>query len=79
MISIERLAMEIKDKDADAAVKHLERFGFSLAEAAEVVAVFARGYNRDFSPITWQSIAIQIKSTLECSVRLGDRIDMSIG
>ena len=79
MISIERLAMEIKDKDADAAAKHLERFGVTPVEAAEVVAVFTRGHNRDFSPITWQSIAIQIKSTLECSVRLGDRIDMNIG
>lgn len=79
MKTIERLAMEILDKDANSAEKHLVRFGFSPAEAAEVVAVFVRGYNRDFSPITWQSIAVQIRSTLECSVRMGDRLDMSIG
>jgi len=76
--SKERLAMEIFNKTKENAEKHLERFGFSPAERAEITAVFARGHNADFSPITWQSVAEQIKSTLECSVRIGDRIDTNI-
>jgi len=38
--SPERLAMEIKGKAPDAAYDHLLRYGFTEAEAAEVVALF---------------------------------------
>ena len=77
-ISIDRLAMEIVGKPKYKAEYHLELFGFSPAERSEITAVFSRGWNADFSAITWQSIAKQIKKTMQCSLEMDDRINMNI-
>ena len=77
-ISIDRLAMTIESGDKRVVEHHLERFGFSPAEISEIISqcmVWGSGrLTRD-----WKMIAVNIKSTMECSLRIGDRFDFSIG
>ena len=77
-MSIDRMAMEIAAKPAVAARDTLKRFGFSPAEAGEICKSHWRRATNTIDP-DWGAISMTIRSTMECSVRIGDRIDMAIG
>ena len=77
-ISIDRLAMEIAGKRALPARQTLDRFGFSPAEASEIISSHWRRETDSVDP-DWQAVAVTIKGIMQCSVRIGDRVDMSIG
>ena len=74
--SIDRLAMELANKTLQSAFLTLDRFGFSLAEASEIVSANTWGA-ANISP-NWKAIAATIRSAMECSVRIGNRVDMNI-
>jgi len=77
-ISIDRLAMEIAGKRIVTARLILDRFGFSLAEASEIIFSHCRTEADSIDP-DWQAVAVTIKSTMQVSVAIKDRVDMSIG
>ena len=77
MKSIDRLAMELAGKSETFAELHLTRFGFSRAERAEIIRSHVRIPVMCFDSVStidpdWQAVAVTIKSTMECSVRIGD-------
>jgi hypothetical protein len=76
-ISIDRLAMQIAGRSDVSARKTLDRFGFSLAEASEIVSAHWRMSTNSIDP-DFQAVAVTIKSTIATSVRMGDRIDFNI-
>ena len=80
--SIERLAMDIAGKETAAARFTLKRFDFSLAEVSEIITAntVARTFLAEKRTMSkdWRAIAGTIKSTIETSFRLGDRIDLFV-
>lgn len=77
MISIDRLAMQIAGKKNTQAQKTLERFGFNVIERSEIIAAHWRRQTDSVDP-DWQAVAVTIKSTMKCSIRLGDRLNLNI-
>lgn len=75
MISIDRLAMMIAGKSGVSALNTLERFGFTVVESSEVITSHYRAATVSVDP-DWQAVAVTIKSTLECSVRIGQRVEI---
>jgi len=73
MLSIDRLAMQLKGLQDTDAEKMLDRYGFSRSEAAEIVKCCTGVHGRRFGG-TMKNIINTIKSTLACSVRIGDRL-----
>jgi len=80
MKSIDRLAMDIAGKSEVSARETLDRFGFSLAEQSEIIASHMRlpKHSSGWMDADWQAVAVTIRSTMECSIRLGDRLDFGI-
>jgi len=77
-ISIDRLSMMIGNCEEKIAEHHLHRFGFSQAEISEIISqTMIWGTGRLIND--WKMISINIKNTIECSVRIGNRSDFSIG
>ena len=76
--SIDRLAMQIAGRSVVSARKTLDRFGFSLAEASEIIFSHCRTETDSIDP-DWQSVSITVESVIGTSIRIGDRIDFSIG
>ena len=77
MKSIDRLAMELVGKSEEKAMAHLERHGFSIAESSEIVWQFVTKDCR-YIVTSWVDVAKVIKSTMACSVRIGDRLNMDL-
>jgi hypothetical protein len=77
-ISIDRLAMQIAGKSTIQASRTLDRFGFSLAEASEIVSAHWRSATNSVDP-DFKAVAVTVKSVIGTSIRIGDRIDFSIG
>jgi hypothetical protein len=77
MISIERIAMQLRGKDDLAAEKMLERYGFSLGELSEIITCCTSLHAGVFKGSIKQ-ITNSITSTLECSMRIGDRLPDAI-
>jgi hypothetical protein len=77
-ISIDRMAMQISGKAVVSARKTLDRFGFSLAESLEIITAHWRKETDSVDP-HWQAVSVTIKSVIGTSIRVGDRIDYSIG
>ncbi len=63
MKSIERLAMDIQGKTEKQAMEYLERYGFSIAEASEIVWQHVTKSDRVIRSF-WMDIANSIDSTL---------------
>ena len=78
MKSIDRMAMDIAGKSSCDAGAMLGRFGFSIAEASEIISSHWRESTDSIDP-DWGAVSMTIRSTMECSVRIGDRLDMNIG
>ena len=78
-------ALMIRGEGSKKAEDMLLNTGFSPSEAAEIVASVAPMSRRSATPIDGykiraglDSIMETIKSTLDCSIRLGDRFDYNL-
>lgn len=77
MLSIERLAMQLKGKDDLAAEEMLDRYGFTLGELSEIITCCTSLHAGIFGG-TLRQISGSIKSTIETSIRIGDRLPDAI-
>ena len=71
---ITRMAQEIAGNSIDDARKALECQCFSIAETSEIIAGCRMIMKADHIVTVTETIEAQIRSTLECSIRLGDRL-----
>lgn len=73
MTPTRRIARDIAGQDPRDAYKELISQRFSPAEAAEIVAGTSLALQKKITDDR-NEIEAQIKSTIECSVRIGDRL-----
>ena len=77
MLSIERLAMIIRGRTKEGAEYQLDRFGFSPSEIAEITTQSEINKTGILTASVFD-ISQNIKSTMQCSIRIGTRNNMSV-